>query len=177
VAWRAARVALALGVSFMAAAAIVLWSVPGAIVAIYLDVDAAANHDVVAIATRLMFIAALFQVFDGTQTVAAGALRGYKDTAIPMVIAGIGYWGNRLCGRLPACLSTRIWCDRIVVGPRARPGGGRDPARHAVVSPRPIGDAVRFATGALTNHRRANDCTRRLAGLAASMLLDDERGV
>jgi MATE family multidrug resistance protein len=46
-------------------------------------VDAAANHDVVAIATRLMVIAALFQVFDGTQAVAAGALRGYKDTAMP----------------------------------------------------------------------------------------------
>ncbi|HKD31365.1 MAG TPA: MATE family efflux transporter [Xanthobacteraceae bacterium] len=97
-AWRAARVALALGVSFMAAAAIVLWSAPRAIVAVYLDVDAAANHDVVAIATRLMFIAALFQVFDGTQTVAAGALRGYKDAAIPMVIAGIGYWGIGFVG-------------------------------------------------------------------------------
>jgi multidrug resistance protein, MATE family len=97
-AWRAARVALALGVSFMAAAAIVLWSVPRPIVAVYLDVDAAANHDVVAIATRLMFIAALFQVFDGTQTVAAGALRGYKDTAISMVIAAIGYWGVGFVG-------------------------------------------------------------------------------
>jgi len=97
-AWLAARVALALGVSFMAAAAIVLWSAPRAIVAVYLDVDAAANHDVVAIATRLMFIAALFQVFDGTQTVAAGALRGYKDAAIPMVIAGIGYWGIGFVG-------------------------------------------------------------------------------
>jgi len=97
-AWRAACVALALGVSFMVAAAIVLWSVPRAIIAIYLDVGAAANRDVVAIATRLMFIAALFQVFDGTQTVAAGALRGYKDTAIPMVIAGISYWGIGFVG-------------------------------------------------------------------------------
>jgi MATE family multidrug resistance protein len=82
----------------MAAAAIVLWSVPRAIIAIYLDVGAAANRDVVAIATRLMFIAALFQVFDGTQTVAAGALRGYKDTARPMLIAGIGYWGIGFVG-------------------------------------------------------------------------------
>ena len=97
-AWRAACVALAVGVSFMAAAAIVLWSVPRSIVGIYLDVDAAANRDVVAIATRLLLIAALFQVFDGTQTVAAGALRGYKDTAMPMLIAGIGYWGIGFVG-------------------------------------------------------------------------------
>jgi multidrug resistance protein, MATE family len=76
----------------------VLWSAPRAIVAIYLDIDAPANHEVVEIATRLMVIAALFQVFDGTQTVAAGALRGYKDTATPLLIAAIGYWGIGFVG-------------------------------------------------------------------------------
>ncbi len=95
---RAGLVALAMGVSFMAAAAVVLWSAPRAIIAVYLDVAAAANQGVVAIAMRLMIIAALFQVFDGTQTVAAGALRGYKDTATPLLIAAIGYWGIGFVG-------------------------------------------------------------------------------
>jgi len=34
----------------------------------------------------------LFQLFDGVQVIAAGALRGYRDTAVPMLIAAIGYW-------------------------------------------------------------------------------------
>jgi len=95
---RASVVALGLGVTFMAAAGIMLWSVPRAIIGVYLDVDAAENQGVVGIAMRLMVIAALFQIFDGTQTVAAGALRGYKDTVVPMLIAAIGYWGVGFLG-------------------------------------------------------------------------------
>jgi MATE family multidrug resistance protein len=97
-AWRAAVVALGLGVSFMAAASIGLWAAPRAIIAVYIDVDDAANREVVAIALRLFVIAALFQVVDGLQAVAAGALRGYRDTAIPMLLAGLGYWGLGFAG-------------------------------------------------------------------------------
>ena len=34
----------------------------------------------------------LFQLADGVQAVAAGALRGLKDTAVPMLLMGFGYW-------------------------------------------------------------------------------------
>ena len=37
-------------------------------------------------------MAGLFQLSDGVQAVAAGALRGLKDTAVPMLLAGFGYW-------------------------------------------------------------------------------------
>ena len=40
---------------------------------------------------RLIAIAAMFQVFDGMQVIAVGALRGYKDTFIPMLLAAFGY--------------------------------------------------------------------------------------
>ena len=95
---RASFVALALAAAFMAAAAAVLWTGPHAIVAVYLDVDAAANQRTVAIALQLMAIAAAFQIFDGMQTVAAGALRGYGDTTTPMLLAGLGYWGIGFIG-------------------------------------------------------------------------------
>ena len=97
-AWRAAVVALTLGICFMLAASIVLWLAPRAIIAVYIDVSAAENAAVVAIAVQLFAIAALFQVFDGMQAVAAGALRGYKDTAVPMLLAGVGYWGFGFLG-------------------------------------------------------------------------------
>lgn len=90
---RAAFVAVALGAGFMGVAAVILWAVPETIVGAYLNLDDPANHGVVAIALRLCTIAAMFQVFDGVQTVAAGALRGYEDTTVPMLMAGIGYWG------------------------------------------------------------------------------------
>jgi MATE family multidrug resistance protein len=48
---------------------------------------------VIALAVQLLTVAAFFQVFDGAQTIAAGALRGLKDTRVPAVAASIGYWG------------------------------------------------------------------------------------
>ena len=90
---RAAAVALGLGVAFMGVTAVVLGTAARPIIAVYLDVDAPDNAAVVAIALKLFLVAALFQVVDGTQTIAAGALRGYKDTTVPMLLAGIGYWG------------------------------------------------------------------------------------
>ena len=95
---RAAYTALALGVAFMSATAVLLWTVPQAIIAVYIDIADATNRETVQIARRLLAIAAIFQVFDGVQVIAAGALRGYKDTMIPMLLAGFGYWGAGFLG-------------------------------------------------------------------------------
>jgi MATE family multidrug resistance protein len=89
---RAGFVALALGALFMTASAVLLWSAPQMLTGLYLDLNDAANLGLVAIALQLFLIAALFQVFDGVQVIAVGALRGYRDTAVPMLIAAIGYW-------------------------------------------------------------------------------------
>ena len=35
----------------------------------------------------------MFQLFDGTQATASGALRGLKDTRMPMFITMLAYWG------------------------------------------------------------------------------------
>jgi MATE family multidrug resistance protein len=95
---RAGFVALALGIAFMSATGLVLWTAPRAIIAVYLDIADAANREVVAIALQLLAIAALFQVFDGMQAIAAGALRGYRDATVPMLLAAIGYWGVGFVG-------------------------------------------------------------------------------
>lgn len=44
------------------------------------------------LAVSLLFLAAIFQFPDGIQAAAAGTLRGYKDTRIPMLISIIAYW-------------------------------------------------------------------------------------
>jgi multidrug resistance protein, MATE family len=91
-------VALALGIGFMGAAAVALWSFPQAIIAAYVDIADPANRALVEIARRLIVIAALFQVFDGMQVIAVGALRGYRDTVVPMLLAAFGYWGAGFAG-------------------------------------------------------------------------------
>jgi MATE family multidrug resistance protein len=89
---RAGYVAVALGASFMVTMAMLLLLMPRTITGAYVDAGDPANRGLVAIAVRLFVIAALFQIFDGVQVIAVGALRGYRDTAVPMLIAAIGYW-------------------------------------------------------------------------------------
>jgi MATE family multidrug resistance protein len=89
---RAGFVAVALGASFMSATGVLLWAAPRQIAGVYLDLGDPANNGIVAFAVQFFIIAALFQIFDGVQVIAAGALRGYRDTAVPMAIAAIGYW-------------------------------------------------------------------------------------
>ena len=50
------------------------------------------------LACDFIALAALFQIVDGMQSVAAGALRGYEDTTVPMLLAGIGYWAIGFAG-------------------------------------------------------------------------------
>jgi MATE family multidrug resistance protein len=90
--------ALVLGIGFMGAMAVVLWTVPQVIIAAYINIADPANRETVQLARRLLVITALFQVFDGMQVIAAGALRGYKDTLVPMLLAGLGYWGAGFLG-------------------------------------------------------------------------------
>jgi MATE family multidrug resistance protein len=51
------------------------------------------NDAIVApLAASLLFYAAIFQYSDGIQICAAGALRGLKDTMVPMFYTMISFW-------------------------------------------------------------------------------------
>lgn len=50
------------------------------------------DEEIIRIASKLLLFAAFFQLFDGTQVVAIGALRGLEDYKFPTWIAFIGYW-------------------------------------------------------------------------------------
>ncbi len=98
---RAGRVAVGLGIGFMAVSASAMLIAPRAILHLYVDPDAPQNAAMVHFALQYMLVAAAFQLFDGAQAVGAGALRGLQDTRTPMLIALLGYWGPGLC--------TSIW--------------------------------------------------------------------
>jgi multidrug resistance protein, MATE family len=95
---RAAFAALALDVAFMSMASVVLATAPRSIAGLYVDLANPANGGLLSVAIELFMIAAVVQVFDGAQVIAAGALRGYRDTAVPMLIAAIGYWAAGFAG-------------------------------------------------------------------------------
>ena len=63
---------------------------------LYVDFDDALNYkdnfEVVTIAAQLMIAAAIFQISDGIQVVALGALRGLQDVKIPTLITFVAYW-------------------------------------------------------------------------------------
>jgi MATE family multidrug resistance protein len=90
---RAGWTAYVMGVGFMALTGLAMVLMPRTLVGLFLDLDMPANAPVIELAVSFLMVAALFQVADGGQAVAAGMLRGLHDTRVPMVYAGIGYWG------------------------------------------------------------------------------------
>jgi MATE family multidrug resistance protein len=50
------------------------------------------NKEVIEIASKLLLVAAVFQISDGIQVVVLGALRGLQDVKIPMYITFVAYW-------------------------------------------------------------------------------------
>lgn len=64
--------------------------------ALFLDIDnplqQITNAEVIAIAAKLLIVAAIFQISDGIQVVVIGALRGLQDVKIPMYITFVSYW-------------------------------------------------------------------------------------
>jgi len=50
------------------------------------------NTEIIFIASKLLLVAAVFQISDGIQVVVLGALRGLQDVKIPMYITFVAYW-------------------------------------------------------------------------------------
>ena len=50
------------------------------------------DTQVIELASSLLLIAAIFQIFDGMQATAIGILRGIKDVNFPLVLSFLGYW-------------------------------------------------------------------------------------
>jgi len=79
--------ALLLSAAFMGGAGVALFTVPESIVRVY-------SHDpgVIHVGVLLLAIAAVFELGDGSQVVATGALRGAGDTRTPMLANLLFYW-------------------------------------------------------------------------------------
>ena len=92
--------ALGLAAVCMCTTASLLALAPETLTGFFIDVHNPANAPVVGLAISFLHVAALFQLFDGAQAIAAGALRGLKDTRFPMVMCFVGYCVVGLLGSL-----------------------------------------------------------------------------
>ena len=79
--------AIAIGSGFMAGAAAIFILLPRPILAVFTT-----DAGVIATGVTLLFVAAIFQLFDGLQGVATGVLRGLGDTRTPMLFNLAGHW-------------------------------------------------------------------------------------
>jgi multidrug resistance protein, MATE family len=79
--------ALALGAAIMCTIGMVFILSPRPLLRPFSD-----DPGLLSIGMRLLAIAAAFQLFDGTQAVATGVLRGIGDTRTPMIMNVIGHW-------------------------------------------------------------------------------------
>lgn len=80
-------IGIGLSVLIMSVTAFLMITVPEAIVAMYTQ-----DIEVKRIAVSLLVLAGIFQISDGLQVSGFGALRGLKDTKIPMMVNVIAYW-------------------------------------------------------------------------------------
>jgi multidrug resistance protein, MATE family len=84
---RAGLVGIGLCGALMACSALLILIAHRGIARLYTD-----DAGVLALASQLLLMAGLFQISDGLQVGAHGALRGYKDARVPMVLAFVCYW-------------------------------------------------------------------------------------
>ena len=87
IAKRSAYTTLKLGLFFTGAIALIYIALPGHLIRIFND-----DTMVVWYGKRIILFAAVFQIFDGIQIIAGGALRGAGDTRYPMILALAGGW-------------------------------------------------------------------------------------
>jgi len=108
---RSGWTALALGGTVMSASALALLTFPGSIARLFTP-DAGA----VAAGATLLRVAAFFQLFDGFQVVATGALRGAGDTRTPMLCHFMGYWVIGLPIGAALCFGRELGAPGLWIG-------------------------------------------------------------
>ncbi len=89
---QAGLLGMAMGIGILSVMVVVPLGLADLITQIFLAPEDPGFARISALTARLLVIVAVFQVFDGLQSIASHALRGMKDTVAPLWLAGFGYW-------------------------------------------------------------------------------------
>ena len=107
---------LGVGLIVTTALALIFIFAPDRIIKIYLQPGAENYAETYHMAAAFLLIAGLFQCLDGIQSIANGALRGLKDTLIPMLISIGCYWIIGMGSAYYLSFHTRLRADGIWYG-------------------------------------------------------------
>lgn len=89
---RAGRLGIASGACCMLLFALLFWLAPEYVIGLFVDRSDPAFAEIVSLAVSLLAVAALFELFDGTQSIAMGTIRGLGDGKTTLLV-GLGcYW-------------------------------------------------------------------------------------
>lgn len=120
---RIAKSIFLMGIMFASIFAFLFLVLNDVLPAFYLDLKDVNNYldnqEVVAIASKLLLVAALFQISDSAQIVFLGALRGLQDVKIPTLLTFTAYWiigfpTSYFLGKETFYGSTGIWIGLLV---------------------------------------------------------------
>ena len=95
---RSGMITFAMGISFLIVLSVIPINFPEPLVRLFLDESDPGFESVLQLTSRLLILAGFFQVFDGLQVIASMALRGLKDTLVPLWLATVGYWVFGIAG-------------------------------------------------------------------------------
>ncbi|MDZ4846169.1 MAG: MATE family efflux transporter [Chitinophagales bacterium] len=101
--------AMTLGIEIIFAAVFLLFN--NFLPTLYTD-----DAELITLASSMLVFAALFQISDGLQSAASGALRGIQDVRIPMVIALFSYWGVMMPFCYLLAFNTDLGLEGIWIG-------------------------------------------------------------
>jgi multidrug resistance protein, MATE family len=94
---RAGLVAMLLGIAIAVILTLAVVATRFDIAAFFLGGMAENAAATIDLAATLLLVGASFFITDAMQSIAAGSLRGLKDTRVPLLFAGIGYWLIGFC--------------------------------------------------------------------------------
>nr|WP_246752186.1 MATE family efflux transporter [Bradyrhizobium diazoefficiens] len=89
---RAGLVAMLLGIVIVAMLTLAVIAGRFEIAELFLGEAAGDAHATIRLAEKLLLVGSSFFIPDAAKTIAAGSLRGLKDTRVPLLFAGIAYW-------------------------------------------------------------------------------------
>ncbi len=88
----AGYIGLSLGAGIAIITAIIFLTIPTSIIHLFIRFNEHNEQTLIPIAVSFMSVMALFQIVDAAQVIMNGALRGLKDTFVPMWLGLLSYW-------------------------------------------------------------------------------------
>jgi len=113
---RGGLVAMAVGIALSIALTLGVIVTRFAIARLFLGENLANIDETIALAAKLLLVGATFFITDGLQTIAAGALRGMKDTRVPLLFAAVSYWVIGFCSAYGLAFFTPLGAVGVWVG-------------------------------------------------------------